>query len=67
MFADGTSVSRDSYSGCSGGAEVVFYSVEGGGHTWPGSPVEFSPTLGPESQDIVASEVIQEFLFRFSL
>ncbi|MFT5116421.1 MAG: polyhydroxybutyrate depolymerase [Parasphingorhabdus sp.] len=30
-------VSRLSYSGCEGGADIVFYRSEDGGHTWPGS------------------------------
>jgi polyhydroxybutyrate depolymerase len=25
------------YTGCRDGAEVVFYTIDGGGHTWPGS------------------------------
>jgi polyhydroxybutyrate depolymerase len=67
LAADGTTVSRHTYTGCSGGAEVVLYRVEGGGHTWPGSPFDFSPVLGITSRDIVASEVIADFLFRFTL
>jgi polyhydroxybutyrate depolymerase len=29
-------VSRRAYSGCADSADVVLYTVEGGGHTWPG-------------------------------
>jgi polyhydroxybutyrate depolymerase len=64
---DGTTVSRVTYSGCSGGAEVVLYRVEGGGHTWPGSSFDFAPLLGVTSQDLVASEVIADFLLGFGL
>jgi polyhydroxybutyrate depolymerase len=31
------SVTRRTYRACRNGADVVFYFVEGGGHTWPGS------------------------------
>lgn len=29
-------VTRRSYTGCADGADVVLYSIHGGGHTWPG-------------------------------
>lgn len=57
---DGTTIERHDYAGCAG-AEFVFYSIDGGGHTWPGAPVNFAPFLGPKSDDIVASEVMAEF------
>ncbi len=57
---DGTSTRLDAWS-CAGGAAVLYYRVEGGGHTWPGSPVTFSPTLGPESQDFSASAALMDF------
>ncbi len=63
---DGTTVSRSDYSGCNGGAEVVFYRVDGGGHTWPGSPYELSPLLGVTSEDLDASDAIVDFMLRFS-
>jgi poly(3-hydroxybutyrate) depolymerase len=44
--------------GCSGGAELDFYIVNGGGHTWPGAPVEFGST---KSLEINASELLAEF------
>ena len=61
--ADGTRVRRIDYSGCT--ADITLYIVEGGGHTWPGSPLP--PTLdraGRTSRDIDASEVIMEFFSR---
>jgi polyhydroxybutyrate depolymerase len=63
---DGTRVRREHYTGCSGAAEVIFYVVEGGGHTWPGSPLQFSPELGAHSRDIVAQEIIVDFFLRHS-
>ncbi|MEA2765415.1 MAG: polyhydroxybutyrate depolymerase, partial [Gemmatimonadaceae bacterium] len=29
-------VARRVYAGCAGNAAVVLYTVQGGGHTWPG-------------------------------
>src|SRR5439155_9457343 len=34
--ADGTTVTRLTYRGCSNGGDVVHLRVNGGGHTWPG-------------------------------
>jgi polyhydroxybutyrate depolymerase len=67
LAADGTTVSRHVYGDCDGGAEVAFYRVDGGGHTWPGSSVVFSPALGAASQDFDASDTMAEFLLRFAL
>ena len=54
---------------CPGGADVVLYRVEGGGHTWPGS--EFSAAIesvtGPTTFSISANEVMWEFFQRHSL
>lgn len=56
---DGTTVQRWSYVGCD--APTVFYRIEGGGHTWPDMPVNFSPSLGTKSRDINASRVLVDF------
>ncbi len=57
---DRTRVTVERYGG--GHAPVVFFRVEGGGHTWPGGR---EPSLGiltgRISRDFVASEVIWEF------
>ena len=49
--------------GCEDDTAVIFYGVEGGGHTWPGHP--FDPSvpieLGPTNMDIDASRVIWEW------
>ena len=63
--ADGVTVTRITYAGCPSAGEVVFYRVNGGGHTWPGAPAgSFSSQLGPVSQDIEASAVIADFFAR---
>ncbi len=64
---DGTSVKKTVYSACRNGADVVFYTIAGGGHTWP--PYEFKSFLlnrmaGKSSQNIDASQVIWDFFSR---
>ena len=56
-------VERFHYEGCKGGADVVVYVVDGGGHTWPGSAFSHASEsiLGPTTDDIDASEVIWSF------
>jgi len=53
----------DTYTGCQQSAQVVLYSVKGGGNTWPGGEqYEVEKTVGKTSQDINANEVIWSFL-----
>jgi polyhydroxybutyrate depolymerase len=57
---DGTTVKRTVYGPGKEGVEVIHYTIEGGGHTWPGRqwPV---PWLGNTSRDISATDLIWEF------
>ncbi len=58
----GTNTHVDRYRGATPQSDVVFYTVEGGGHTWPGGPLfqrQFS--LGRVSRDFNATEVIWQF------
>jgi polyhydroxybutyrate depolymerase len=48
------------FEGCQAGAEVRLYTIEGGGHTWPGTRVEV-PLLGTTTKEIDASEVLWTF------
>jgi len=57
---DGTSVSRSTYAALPGGAPVVLYTIEGGGHTWPGKP-SLLAELGVTTQNLVANDVMWEF------
>jgi polyhydroxybutyrate depolymerase len=43
------------------GAEVVFFEIEQGGHTWPGGSFQPERLLGPVCRDFIASEAIWEF------
>jgi polyhydroxybutyrate depolymerase len=59
---DGTRVTKIEYGGCGGGSNVVFYSVEGAGHTWPGGWQYLPPVLvGKTSKDLNAAKTIWEF------
>ncbi len=43
-------------------AEVIFYRIENGGHTWPGSPIVHTANwAGETNKNIVASELIWKF------
>lgn len=52
----------DTYTDCSEGATTVLYSIEKGGHTWPGGE-QYIPVkaIGKTNEDLDASEVIWKF------
>jgi polyhydroxybutyrate depolymerase len=57
-------VTQSDYGKGKNGAEVVLYVIDGGGHTWPGRT---APTLlGPATYNLVANEVIWDFLRRYT-
>lgn len=58
---DGTRVVRAASEGCRMGGSVILYRVEGGGHTWPGAPVEFPASFGRRSDDLSATQAIGRF------
>jgi polyhydroxybutyrate depolymerase len=53
------------WSACNGGAEVQFYRIENGGHTWPGSDAAAGQQV--TNQDVDASALIWEFFSRHRL
>ncbi|MBN1440056.1 MAG: hypothetical protein JW929_11660 [Anaerolineales bacterium] len=57
-------VSGIRYGGCRGGAEVIFYTVVGGGHTWPGGEPLPEWIAGRTTLDIDATAVMWEFFLR---
>ena len=66
--ADGTSIRREAFTSCKGGTEVIVYTVEGGGHTWPGGkPSAPESLIGKTSHNMDASEVLWEFFSKHSL
>jgi polyhydroxybutyrate depolymerase len=52
-------VSGFRYEACQADADVVWYSIEGQGHAWPGGPA--LPLLGDSVSDLNASETLWEF------
>lgn len=63
---DGSTVTRFTYKNCNGKAEVSFYKIEGGGHTWAGD-ANFPGMLGNVNRDIHASSEIWNFFNRHEL
>ena len=49
------------FTGCAQEAEVDFYTILDGGHTWPGDRTTLNPLVGHTSQDIDATRVMWEF------
>jgi polyhydroxybutyrate depolymerase len=59
---DQTRTKIDVYSGGKNGTEVILYTIEGGGHTWPGG-VQYLPEMmiGRVCRDFKATDTIWEF------
>jgi polyhydroxybutyrate depolymerase len=59
---DGTVVHRFTSAPCAPGTAVVFYQVDGGGHTWPDGP-QYLPkaVIGSTTRAFSASEAIGQF------
>lgn len=55
------------YVNCTDDAEVVFYSIADGGHTWPGGSMGAAFLIGKTSHDIDASETMWAFYEAHSL
>ena len=60
---------KQTWTGCASGAGVTFYTIMGGGHTWPGSTTDSGKvfngiSLGPVSQDINADQIIWQTLMQ---
>lgn len=58
---DGTTVTRERYVDCAADTEVVYYAIDGGGHTWPGSLTQSGGIVGRTSREISASEAAMRF------
>jgi len=59
---DGTEVRRDTHENCAAGSRVVLYTIDRGGHTWPGGrQVLPQSEIGKVSRDIVAQNEIWAF------
>jgi polyhydroxybutyrate depolymerase len=49
----GDDVERRALTGCRDGVDVALYTIEGGGHTWPGADI----TIGPTTQTVDATDL----------
>jgi polyhydroxybutyrate depolymerase len=58
-----TRVRRETWGPCKAGTAVVVYTVEGGGHAWPGAPARrvMGRVVGTTSRDFDAARTIWEF------
>jgi len=55
------------YGDCMGNADVVFYTIADGGHTWPGGSPLPERITGKTSQEIDATQLMWEFFQGFSI
>lgn len=64
---DGTHVRTETATGCPAHAGVAFFTVDGGGHTWPGGR-QYAPVrlVGRTSHDFDAGEMIWDFFTRMA-
>ena len=59
---DGTTVRVQGYTDCAPGGALILYTIEGGGHTWPGGRQYLGEGLiGKTSREIVACDVVWAF------
>ena len=63
---DRSTVRRIGLTDCTDGAQVQFYGVIGGGHTWPGHPITVTIQLGATNLDIDATQIIVDWLTQLS-
>jgi len=66
MTRDKLKVTRKEWGNCKAGAAVVLYTIEGGGHSWPGMHYE-PPFLGPSTDNVNANERMWEFFKKHPL
>jgi polyhydroxybutyrate depolymerase len=64
---DGTAVGLWRFRNCADDSDVDFYRILGGGHTWPGSPLNLDPGFGRKTHNLDASAVMVDFLLQHAL
>ncbi|MBN1284584.1 MAG: prolyl oligopeptidase family serine peptidase [Anaerolineae bacterium] len=68
VFYEEGAVTGQAWSGCLDDAEVVLYTIEDGGHTWPGgTPFEASIDMGLTSTEISANDAMWDFFMAHSM
>ena len=60
QITDGTRVRRTVYGACREGRSVELYTIEGGGHTWPGGP-PVGGSVGRVTREVDATPLIWAF------
>lgn len=61
-------VTLTSYTGCEAEVELGFYTIDGGGHTWPGSEVSAArQSLAVTTMDVDATALAWDFFQRHAL
>jgi polyhydroxybutyrate depolymerase len=63
---DGLKVTRKTFAGGKDGAEAILYTVEGGGHVWPGAKFD-APFIGKTVRSISANDIMWEFFQKHPL
>ncbi len=62
LLRPASQVIRRSWAGCRKGSAAVLYTVVGGGHTWPGSPITLPVAVfGPTTDQIDATGLMLRF------
>jgi len=61
VFLSQGNVVGSRYAGCDPGAEVVFYTIADGGHTWPGGKALPERITGKTSAELEATRLMWEF------
>ena len=61
---DGTRWQREAWRRCRAGSEVLFYKVDGGGHTWPNGLPNMTMIVGRISRDVDIEPLLWSFLSR---
>jgi len=58
-----------SYTGCDAGSAVQLYAIDGGGHSWPGTPFgkAIESLVGPTSTEVVADDLMWQFFSQYAL
>lgn len=65
---DGTSIIKEEYRNPSTGLKVIGYTIEGGGHTWPGG-WQYAPKfiIGKTTKNLNACQVIWDFFKEYKI
>lgn len=65
---DGTSITREEYKNTSTGLKVIGYTINGGGHTWPGG-WQYAPKfiVGKTTKNLNACQAIWDFFKEYKI